>query len=52
MGWAEYGKRLTGTTDREAARILLSEAGHEPTETLVRGALESKRNAFHSRFRD
>lgn len=52
MEWAEYGNRLTGRTDHEAARILLAEAGHEPTEVLVREAMEAKRRAFNSRFRD
>jgi len=50
MDWPEYDNRLTGRTDHAAAQILLSEAGHEPTETLVRDAMEAKRNAFQGRF--
>ena len=52
MDWPEYNKRLTGRTDLEASRILLSEAGHEASETMIRRVLESKRKAFNSRFRE
>ncbi len=50
MDWPQYNERLTGRTDLEAGRVLLSEAGHEPGETSIRQVLEAKRNAFHSRF--
>ena len=52
MDWPEYNKRLTGRTDLEAGRILLSEAGHKASETMIRRVLESKRKAFNSRFRE
>ena len=50
MDWPEYNKRLTGRTDLEAGRILLSEASHEASETMIRRVLESKRKVFNSRF--
>ena len=50
MDWPQYNKRLTGRSDLEVGRVLLSEAGHEPVERLIRQVLEAKRNAFHSRF--
>ena len=52
MDWARYTQQLTGRTDLEAGRILLSEAGHEPTEELIREVLQVKRAAFHDRFCD
>ncbi len=52
MDWGRYTQRLTGRTDLEAGRILLSEAGHEPTEELIREVLQVKRTAFHDRFCD
>ena len=52
MDWPQYNKRLTGRTDLEAGRVLLSEAAHEPGETSIREVLEAKRKAFHSRFRE
>ena len=50
MDWRQYNERLTGRSDLEAGRVLLSEAAHEPGETSIRQLLEAKRNAFHSRF--
>ena len=47
-----YTQRLTGRTDLEAGRILLSEAGHEPTEERIGEVLQVKRAAFHDRFCD
>ena len=47
-----YTQRLTGRTDVEAGRILLSEAGHEPTAERIREVLQVKRTAFHDRFCD
>ena len=52
MDWGRYTQQLTGRTDLEAGRILLSEAGHEPTEERIREVLQVKRTAFHDRFCD
>ena len=47
--WEDYRTRLVGITDREAGRILLAEAGHEPTPDLVSAACQRKHSLYRSR---
>jgi HAD superfamily hydrolase (TIGR01509 family) len=47
--WEDYQRRFVGITDREGARIFLSEAGHEPTDELIRAACTSKHQLYRSR---
>jgi beta-phosphoglucomutase len=47
--WEDYQRRFVGITDREGARILLSEAGHEPTAELIREACAIKHQLYRSR---
>ncbi len=46
--WEDYQARFVGITDREGARIFLSEAGHEPTDELIRVACDSKHRLYRS----
>ena len=52
IGWEEYERRLVGRTDIEAGRILLSEAGHDPTQQLVSQVCAQKHQSYRSRFCD
>jgi HAD superfamily hydrolase (TIGR01509 family) len=47
--WEDYQRRFVGITDREGARIFLSEAGHEPTDESIRAACASKHQLYRSR---
>jgi beta-phosphoglucomutase len=47
--WEDYQRRFVGITDREGARIFLSEAGHEPTAELIREACAIKHELYRSR---
>jgi HAD superfamily hydrolase (TIGR01509 family) len=47
--WEDYQRRFVGITDREGARIFLSEAGHEPTAELIRKACDLKHELYRSR---
>jgi beta-phosphoglucomutase len=51
MDWPQYNARFTGRSDYNAGQTLLQEAGHDPTEAIIRQVLEDKRRAFNSRFR-
>jgi HAD superfamily hydrolase (TIGR01509 family) len=46
--WEDYQRRFVGITDREGARIFLSEAGHDPTVELIRAACASKHQIYRS----
>lgn len=50
--WQEYYQLLTGRSDRDAGRLLLTRAGFEPTEDLVNKACQSKTRAYKARFLD
>jgi HAD superfamily hydrolase (TIGR01509 family) len=47
--WEDYQRRFVGITDREGARIFLSEAGHEPTLELIREACDIKHRLYRER---
>jgi HAD superfamily hydrolase (TIGR01509 family) len=47
--WEDYRRRFVGITDREAGRILLSEAGHQATAELVSAACKRKHQLYRSR---
>lgn len=50
--WDDYRTRFVGITDREAGRILLSEAGHKATPELIREACDRKHAMYRSRCAD
>ena len=50
--WPEYYQRLTGRSDRDAGLLLLTRAGHEPTEDHLTSACQAKTRAYLARFLD
>lgn len=50
IGWEDYQRRLVGRTDIEAGKILLSEAGHNPTTELVSAVCAVKHEGYRARF--
>ena len=50
--WPEYYQLLTGRSDRDAGRLLLTRAGHEPTEVHLSNACQAKTRAYLARFLD
>lgn len=50
--WPEYYQLLTGRSDRDAGRLLLARAGHEPTEDHLANACQAKTRAYMARFLD
>lgn len=48
----EYYQLLTGRSDRDAGRLLLTRAGHEPTEDHLSNACQAKTRAYLARFLD
>ena len=52
MDWAEYNRKLTGKTDREAAKALLMPTETTVTEQLIQQALSTKMTAYQNTFID
>ena len=50
IGWEDYQRRLVGRTDIEAGKILLSEAGHDPTPELLGAVCAHKHQGYRRRF--
>jgi HAD superfamily hydrolase (TIGR01509 family) len=50
--WEDYRNRFVGITDREAGRILLAEAGHNPTDALVLEACRRKHTFYRARCQE
>ena len=48
--WDAYKRQLTGRSDREAGALLLSEAGVEPSDGLVREVCRAKTVSYKARF--
>jgi len=52
IGWEDYQRRLVGRTDIEAGKILLSEAGLDPTPELLNQVCSRKHQGYRGRFCD
>ena len=50
ISWPDYHRRMVGVSDRECGRILLQEAGHNPTENLVDFLCAEKKRVYRDRF--
>ena len=50
--WPEYYQLLTGRSDLDAGRLLLTRAGLEPTEEHLTNACQAKTRAYLARFLD
>jgi beta-phosphoglucomutase len=50
ISWPDYLRRMVGTSDRECGRILLREAGHNPSEDLVDSICREKKRVYRNRF--
>ncbi len=52
ISWPEYYQLLTGRSDHDAGRLLLTRAGVDPREDLVTNACQAKTRAYKARFLD
>jgi beta-phosphoglucomutase-like phosphatase (HAD superfamily) len=50
MRWEDYQRQLSGRSDREAGVLLLSSAGVEPSDGLVKQVCRDKTASYKSRF--
>ncbi len=49
VGWEDYQRRFVGVSDRAAGRTLLTEAGHHPSEELLKRVCDAKHSAYRAR---